>query len=140
MAQHLLLGMLAPVGLVLAAPVTLVLRSPGPSVRRLAARILQWPLVHVVGHPVSAAVLSVGGLYAVMLTPLYGALERYPSLHHGVHLHYLATGYLFAWSIAGPDPAPRRPGLAVRVAVLIAAGPRTLCWPECCSGSQRVRR
>jgi putative membrane protein len=58
-------------------------------------RILRWRLVRVVGHPVSAAVLSVGGLFVVMLTPLYSALERYPLVHQGVHLHYLAAGYLF---------------------------------------------
>ena len=38
-----------------------------------------------------------------------------------MHLHYLAAGYLFAWSLAGPDPAPRRPGLAVRVGALLVA-------------------
>ncbi|WP_433005442.1 cytochrome c oxidase assembly protein [Kribbella sp. CA-294648] len=121
MAQHLLLGMVAPLGLVLGAPVTLVLASSTPAVRRRVARVLRWRVVHLLGHPVSAAVLSVGGLAVVMLTSAYGALERYPLLHHAVHLHYLASGYLFAWSIAGPDPAPRRPGLPVRVAVLIAA-------------------
>lgn len=54
MAQHLLLGMLAPLGLGCAddAGVAVV----RPPVRRLAARILQSPLVHVVGHPVSAVV------------------------------------------------------------------------------------
>jgi putative membrane protein len=121
MAQHLLLGMVAPLGFVLAAPVTLVLASTVPSVRRRIVRILRWRLVRVVGHPVSAAVLSVGGLFVVMLTPLYSALERHPLVHQGVHLHYLTAGYLFVWSIAGPDPAPRRPGLPVRVAVLVVA-------------------
>jgi putative membrane protein len=121
MAQHLLLGMVAPLGLVLGAPVTLVLVASTPPVRRRVARVLRSRLVHIAGHPVSAAVLSVGGLALVMLTPVYGAVERYPLVHHAVHLHYLAAGYLFAWSIAGPDPAPRRPGLRVRVAVLVAA-------------------
>ena len=78
-------------------------------------------MLHVVGHPVIAATLSVGGLSVVMLTSLYDALERYPLLHQAVHLHYLVAGYLFAWSIAGPDPAPKRPGLRVRVTVLIVA-------------------
>ncbi|HYH11166.1 MAG TPA: cytochrome c oxidase assembly protein, partial [Thermomicrobiales bacterium] len=30
-------------------------------------------------------------------------------------------GYLFAWSIAGPDPAPGRPGLTTRLAVLVTS-------------------
>jgi putative membrane protein len=38
-----------------------------------------------------------------------------------VHVHFLAAGYLFAWAIAGPDPAPRRPGIGTRTAVLVLA-------------------
>jgi cytochrome c oxidase assembly factor CtaG len=121
MAQHLLLGMFAPLGLMLAAPGRLLLASSSQPVRRSVARILRSRPLHLVGHPVSAATLSVGGLTVVMLTPLYDALERYPLLHHAVHLHYLTAGYLFAWSIAGPDPTPRRPGLPARITVLIAA-------------------
>jgi cytochrome c oxidase assembly factor CtaG len=123
MTQHVLLGMLAPVGLVLGAPVTLLLRVAGPSLRRVIGRILASRPVHVLGHPVTAALLSTGGLYLVMLTPLYSAAEDRPWLHAALHLHYLAAGYLFAWAIAGPDPAPRRPGLATRLCVLaVAAG------------------
>jgi putative membrane protein len=55
------------------------------------------------------------------LTPLYAASVQHGLLHHAVHVHFLAAGYLFAWSIAGPDPAPRRPGTGVRTAVLVVA-------------------
>jgi putative membrane protein len=119
MARHLLLGMVAPLGLVLAAPVTLLLRAGDRTTRRLVGRVLRSRPVHVLGHPVTAAVLSVGGLYAVLLTPLHTA--GHPVLATALHVHYLAAGYLFAWSIAGPDPAPRRPGTATRVTVLVAA-------------------
>ncbi|RZT82344.1 putative membrane protein [Micromonospora violae] len=121
MAQHLLLGMLAPLGLVLAAPVTLLLRVAPPPVRRSIGRLLRARALHLLAHPATAALLTTGGLALVLLTPLYAAAERHPVLHHAVHLHYLAAGYLFAWSVAGPDPAPRRPGLAVRVGALLAA-------------------
>ncbi|MEU8014809.1 cytochrome c oxidase assembly protein [Micromonospora parva] len=121
MAQHLLLGMLAPLGLVLGAPVTLLLHVAPPPVRRLVGRLLRARPLHLLAHPVTAALLSTGGLALVLLTPLYAAAERHPALHHAVHLHYLAAGYLFAWSLAGPDPAPRRPGLAVRVGALLTA-------------------
>ncbi|WP_189115798.1 cytochrome c oxidase assembly protein [Pilimelia terevasa] len=120
MAQHLLLGMLAPVALVLGAPVTLLLRV-APPVRRPLARLLHSAPVRLVSHPVTAAALSTGGLALVMLTPVYAAAGRHPLLHDGLHLHYLAAGYLFAWAVAGPDPAPRRPGPALRTAVLVAA-------------------
>lgn len=121
MARHLLLGMIAPLGLVLAAPVTLLLRVSGPATRRRVGRVLRSAPVHVLGHPVTAAVLSVGGLYAVMLTPLHALTEAHPVAHHALHLHYLVAGYAFTWSIAGPDPAPRRPGPRTRLVVLVLA-------------------
>ncbi|MEV4500282.1 cytochrome c oxidase assembly protein, partial [Micromonospora arborensis] len=121
MAQHLLLGMLAPLGLVLGAPVTLLLRVAPPPVRRVVGRLLRARLLHLIAHPVTAALLSTGGLTLVLLTPLYAAAERNSVLHHALHLHYVAAGYLFAWTLAGPDPAPRRPGPAVRVGALLGA-------------------
>ncbi|MDG4807491.1 cytochrome c oxidase assembly protein [Micromonospora sp. WMMD1120] len=121
MAQHLLLGMLAPLGLALGAPVTLLLHVARPPVRRIVGRLFRLRALHLLAHPVTAALLSTGGLALVLLTPLYALAERQPAVHHAVHLHYLASGYLFAWSLAGPDPAPRRPGLAVRVGALLGA-------------------
>jgi putative membrane protein len=38
-----------------------------------------------------------------------------------VHLHFLAAGCLFTWATAGPDPAPHRPGFALRLGVLFAS-------------------
>ncbi|GAB3947408.1 hypothetical protein GCM10027614_42600 [Micromonospora vulcania] len=130
MAQHLLLGMLAPLGLVLGAPVTLLLRVAPPAVRRAVGRVLRARPLHLIAHPVTAALLSAGGLTLVLLTPLYAAAERLPALHHALHVHYLAAGYLFAWSLAGPDPAPRRPGLAVRVGALLGAAAGTRRSPS----------
>ncbi|WBQ04491.1 cytochrome c oxidase assembly protein [Kribbella sp. CA-293567] len=121
MAQHLLLGMFAPLALMLAAPIRLLLATSALPTRRVIGRVLRSRPLHFLGHPVTATALSVGGLYAVMLTPLYAAAERNAVLHLAIHLHYLLAGYLFAWSIAGPDPAPRRPGLPLRAAVLIIA-------------------
>jgi putative membrane protein len=122
MAQHLLLGMLAPVALVLAAPVTLLLRAAGPRLRRRVGSLLASRAVHGLGHPVTAAALHVGGIFSLYLTPVYEMSTRSPAVHHLVHVHLLLAGYLFAWSIAGPDPAPRRPGVAVRLLVLVLAG------------------
>ena len=115
MLRHVLLGMVAPLGLVLGAPVTLFLRTAGPRPRRLVVRVLRSRVAHVLGHPVAAGALSVGGMYAVLLTPLHDSSN--PLLY----LHYLAAGYLFTWSIAGPDPAPRRPGFGTRLVVLVLA-------------------
>lgn len=63
--------------------------------------------MHVLALPVTALVLNLGGLVALYFTPLYAVPAREPGLHNLVHLHFVASGYLFAWVIAGPDPAPR---------------------------------
>lgn len=120
--QHVLLGMWAPVALVLGAPVTLALSSLPLAARRPARRLLRSRALHVLSHPVVAAGLSVGGLYLVHLSPLYALSTRSEAVHHLLHAHFLLAGCLFAWAIAGPDPAPRRPGLTLRVAVLVVAG------------------
>jgi putative membrane protein len=120
--QHLLLGMFGPIALVLAAPMTLVLGALPPARRRTAAAVLRSRTVHVLTHPVPAAVLDMGGLYVLHLTPLYALSTANPLVHTLVGLHFLLAGSAFAWSIAGPDPAPHRPGIAVRAVVLVVAG------------------
>ncbi|MFG3438250.1 cytochrome c oxidase assembly protein [Nonomuraea sp. NPDC047897] len=121
MVRHLLLGMFAPLGLIMAAPVTLLLRVAPRRLARRLTRLLRTRVVHVLTHPVTAALISVGALYVVTLTPLYAASMANPRLHHLVDHTYLATGCLFTWAVAGPDPAPHRPGVPTRVAVLIGA-------------------
>jgi putative membrane protein len=118
MFQHLLIGMYAPIALVLGAPVTLLLRSiPRKQGRRLGRTLRSKPL-HVLAHPVAALVLNVGGLAVLYFTPLYAATTQHPALHTLVHVHFIAAGILFAWAIAGPDPAPRRPSVPARLVVL----------------------
>jgi putative membrane protein len=118
MLQHLLIGMLAPLGLAMGAPVTLLLRSLPTRHGRLVGRVLRSRPAHVLGHPVTALLLTVGGVAALYCTPLYAATGAHPLLHDLVHVHFLVAGYLFAWVIAGPDPAPRRPSVRARLVVL----------------------
>ncbi|MFC6885352.1 MULTISPECIES: cytochrome c oxidase assembly protein [Actinomadura] len=121
MAQHLLIGMYAPLGLVLGAPVTLVLRAAGPAAGRRIGRLLGSAPMHALAHPVTALLLNAGGLYALYATPLYEATAARPFAHELVHVHFLLSGCLFAWAVAGPDPAPRRPPVPVRLVVMGAA-------------------
>lgn len=119
MIQHLLMGMLAPLGLVLGAPVTLALKTLPARKARIITAILGSRPFHYLGHPVTACILNIGGMYLLYLTPLYVVMLHHPHLHLLVHIHFLAAGYLFIWAIAGPDPAPRRPGLHLRLIVLL---------------------
>ncbi|BBH70145.1 hypothetical protein ACTI_68300 [Actinoplanes sp. OR16] len=116
--QHLLIGMLAPLGLVLGAPVTLLLRTVPRPIARLIGRTLRHRLVHLIANPVTALALNLGGVALLHLTALYPATTREPALALLVHVHFLLSGYLFAWVVAGPDPAPRRPPVPARLVVL----------------------
>ncbi|GAB3686687.1 cytochrome c oxidase assembly protein [Streptomyces sparsus] len=121
MLQHLLVGMYAPLGLVLGAPVTLLLGAlPVRHARRVAGVLHSVP-VRLLARPVPALLLSIGPLAVLYFTPLYGAISGVPALHHLLHVHFLLAGCLFVWVIAGPDPAPRRPSVPHRLVVLGAA-------------------
>ena len=72
----------------------------------------------VLSHPITGLGLTMGGMAVLYFTPLYGATASSPPLHDAVHLHFLLAGYLFASSIAGPDPAPHRPSVPFRLVVL----------------------
>ncbi|MET9574822.1 cytochrome c oxidase assembly protein [Streptomyces massasporeus] len=118
MVQHLLIGMYAPLALVLAAPVTLLLRTlPPPRGRHLTA-VLHSPPARVIAHPAVGLALSTGGLAVLYFTPLYNAISDDPAGHWLLHAHFLLSGCLFAYAVAGPDPAPARPGVRARLVYL----------------------
>src|SRR5690606_448141 len=122
MAQHLLLGMYAPLGVVLAAPMTLLLGASAPGTRRLLARLLHSLPVRLLTRPAVAAVLAVAGLYVLYLPGRTTAAQDHPAPHLLVSLHLLLAGTLFTWSVAGPDPAgPHPASLRHRVVVLVLA-------------------
>ncbi|PJN88662.1 cytochrome c oxidase assembly protein [Bacillus sp. mrc49] len=106
MVGHLLLGMLAPILLVLAAPITLALRTLDvQSARRLSRLLKSWPL-RILSNPISASILNIGGLWILYTTGLYGAMQHNITLHALVHFHVFAAGYLFTASMIYIDPAP----------------------------------
>lgn len=120
-AGHLLLGMVAPLLLVLAAPVTLALRALSVERARLLSAVLRSGPARLLTHPAVAAVLDIGGLWLLYTTDLYALAMREPAVHLAVQAHVLLAGYLFTAAIVGVDPAPDRPGPAVRAAVLVLA-------------------
>ena len=69
-------------------------------------------------HPVAALLLNMGWMVMLYATPLFALSRTSTWLHVLVHYHFVAAGYLFAWAIAGPDPAPDRPSLRYRAVVL----------------------
>ncbi|SDR72888.1 putative membrane protein [Halopseudomonas xinjiangensis] len=122
MLQHLILGMLAPIGLVLGAPITLALQALPRWGAKLITRLLATRWLRWVTHPIGALILNVGGMYLLYLSPLYAASLDSRFLQGLLHVHFLVAGYLFSWAVlAGPDLAPRRPSLRLRALVLFAA-------------------
>jgi len=121
MVQHLLVGMLAPLGMVLGAPLTLAFRSlPVGSARQLTW-LLRSRFFRVLGHPVTALVLNIGGMYVLYLTPLYSISQTNDLVHLAIHLHFLAAGYLFTWSLIGREPGPHRASFTLRLGVLFVS-------------------
>ena len=121
MGVHLLVGMIAPLLLVLAAPMTLALRALSVDPARRLSRVLRSPLARVFTHPVVAAALNVGGMWVLYLTPLYEVMQRNMLVHWIVMLHFLIAGYLYTAALVGVDPAPHRAGFILRASVLVVS-------------------
>ncbi|WP_447035099.1 cytochrome c oxidase assembly protein [Streptomyces sp. DSM 118878] len=118
MLQHLLIGMYAPLALMLGAPVTLLLRTLPVAHARVLTRMSRGRPARLIANPFTALLLSVGTLPLLYCTPLYDASAGNEALHWLLRLHFLLSGCLFVWAIAGPDPAPTRPGVPARLVVL----------------------
>jgi putative copper resistance protein D len=130
MAEHMLLGMLVPILLVLGAPITLGLRTlpsggrtgpPGPREWLLAA--VHSPVARVLSHPLVTLPLFVGSYYALYFSGLFDeALDEHWA-HLAMNLHFLVVGLLFFWPLIGIDPAPRRWPPVARLGIVFASVP-----------------
>ncbi len=130
MAQHMLLGMLVPILLVLGAPVTLGLRTlpsggragpPGPREWLLAA--VHSPVARVLSHPLVTLALFVGSYYALYFSGLFDVALYQHWAHLAMNLHFLVVGVLFFWPLVGVDPAPYRWPPAARLGIVFASVP-----------------
>ena len=127
MVQHMLLTVVAAPLVMLGAPVRPLLRGL-PSVvrtgviRPLARAHTVRALVHLVRHPLVAAVLYVGGLYAWHLPDLYDAALLDARIHLIEHAWFFVTALIF-WSVV-IDPVPFRGtlGYGARLPYLLVLG------------------
>jgi len=123
MVQHVLLGMVVPLLLVLAAPLTLALQSANPATRRSLRSALRSRPAHLLTRPVVAWALFGGGLVAIYLTPLLELSVRNDAVHLLVHAHVVVSGALFLAVLVGVDPLPGRPPYGARLLALLVAVP-----------------
>ncbi|MBD5785820.1 bifunctional copper resistance protein CopD/cytochrome c oxidase assembly protein [Cellulosimicrobium terreum] len=126
MVQHMVLAMVVPIFLVLAAPVTLLVRAVPP--RKDGSRgPREWVLAVVTSrvgqffaNPVVAAVNFAGSMVVFYYTPAFElALTTYAG-HLAMIAHFTLAGYLFANALIGIDPGPHRPPFAQRLILLFA--------------------
>ena len=114
---HLLLGMAAPLLLVVSAPVAVLLRGLPAHRARSLSRLLQSTWLRNVSHPAVAAALNGGGLWLLYTTALRGWMHTSWLGHLVVHCHVLLAGLVFTAAILQVDPTPHGHGL--RAACLV---------------------
>lgn len=119
MVNHLLLGMLAPLLLVLAAPMTLLLRITKVKIARRIMRIMKSKPIRFFTNPLLAAILNIGGLWLLYTTNLFSEMHQNTMLYFLVHLHVFLAGYLFTLSMISVDPNPHQTSFNYRALVLV---------------------
>lgn len=128
MVSHMILGMIAPIGLVLGAPMTLALRTlpqgrtpDERGVRGSLLAALHSKVGIVMTNPIVALIIFDGSLFALYFTDLFSILMQSHIGHLLMSLHFLAAGFLFFFIIIGVDPNPRRVHHLVQIVILFAA-------------------
>ena len=128
MIAHMLLGMVAPIGIVLGAPITLALRTlpQGRNPEERGVRGTLIALLHskpagIFTNPVVILAIFDGSLFALYMTPLFGNMMQSHLGHLLMNVHFLLAGILFFHVIIGIDPNPRKVPYIVRIVILFAA-------------------
>jgi putative copper resistance protein D len=128
MMSHMVLGMIAPIGLVLGAPMTLALRtlpqgrnSNERGVRGSLLAALHSKVGVIYTNPIVALAIFDGSLFALYFTDLFSVLMQSHVGHLFMSLHFLAAGFLFFFIIIGVDPNPRKVHHLVQIVILFAA-------------------
>lgn len=114
MVQHMALGMLIPILLVMGMPATLALRAlrAGHGRDRSPRDWVLWgihsPYSRFMTHPLVVLALGTFGLYGMYFTPLFGMGMASHTGHVLMGVHFLFAGFLFYWVVLGLDPGPRQ--------------------------------
>ena len=128
MMAHMLLAMIAPIGLVLGAPMTLALRTlpqgRTPSERGVRGSLLaalHSKIGSIFTNPIVALAIFDGSLFGLYFTNAFADLMQSHVGHLLMNLHFLAAGFLFFFVVIGIDPNPRKIPHLVQIVVLFAA-------------------
>ena len=121
--QHMLLQMLAPVPLALAAPITLALRTLPRGGRSALLSVLHSRPSRLLTHPLVAYAIFIVSPFVLYYSPLYEATLRNDVLHDLGHVHFILTGFLLFAVLLALDPLPHRLPYVFRVMMIIGLGP-----------------
>ncbi|MFZ9750884.1 MAG: cytochrome c oxidase assembly protein, partial [Candidatus Nanopelagicales bacterium] len=116
MTQHMALGMMVPILLVLGGPITLALRALKPTQHDLLGPrewitiVLQSQYSKLITHPLVALTIYSGSIFVVYFSSLMTFLMSSHLGHVLMHVHFVLSGYLFFWLIIGTDFQPRNIG------------------------------
>lgn len=128
MVAHMILGMIAPIGIVLGAPITLALRTlpqgrnkDERGVRGTLLAVLHSKVAIFYTNPIVALALFDGSLFALYFTNLFGNLMQSYVGHLFMNIHFILAGILFFHVVIGIDPNPRRIPHLVRIVIVFAA-------------------
>ena len=115
MIQHILLTLVGPPLIVLAAPVTLVLRlAAAETRRRWILPVLHSRLVRGLSFPPVAWLLFAGVMWSTHFSGVFDRALEDPAVHDLEHATYLGSALLFWWPAVGLDPGPWRMSHPVR--------------------------
>ncbi len=122
-AQHVLIGMAAPLFLALGAPITLALQACSRSrqvtlLRGLRSRPVRWAT-----QPIVALLLFALSLFVLYLTPIYELSVTNDVVHIAVHTHFLLAGSIFYWAVIGLDPVSWRIPFGIRLGLVLLTIP-----------------
>ncbi len=121
--QHVLLGMVAPLLLVLGAPITLALQAGSRTSQRRILRVLRSTPAQVLTHPLTAWLLFGTSIVTLYFTPLYELSLRNGWFHVATHAYFLLAGCLFLAHVVGLDPIPHALGYGARLLYVLVLLP-----------------
>ncbi|MEY3163283.1 MAG: hypothetical protein RI887_107 [Actinomycetota bacterium] len=128
MSAHMIIGMIAPIGIVLGAPITLALRTlpigrdpQERGIRGTFIALLHSKIGKFYTNPIVALAIFDGSLFALYFTPLFGNLMQGHTGHFIMSLHFLLAGILFFQILIGIDPMPQKVPYLVKIIIIFAA-------------------
>jgi len=127
MVQHMTLAMMAPMLLALGGPFTLALRAlrPSPGPQRGPREWIVWglhsPIAKVVTNPFFVFTIFSLSMFVLYFTPTMAWLMGSHVGHVAMQLHFVASGYLFAWIVMGVDPVPKPLPYSARFGLILLA-------------------